>query len=91
MENPFKFEDKKNTRVVTNMPLNWNNIYGGSAFLWACSVSMYTKHIFRVNNNAVYLLTFAAFSMPASYGYAKFMMSTPMEEAAYENNQEEGV
>ena len=91
MENPFKFEDKTKPRVVTNMPINWNNIYGGSALLWACSVSMYTKHIFRVNNNAVYMLTFAAFSMPASYGFAKTFMTSPLEEAAYLNNQAEGA
>ena len=91
MENPFKFEDAKNPRLVTNMPVNWNRVYGGSALLWAISLSLYTKHIFRVNNNAVYLMTFAAFSVPASYGYAKTMLTTTMHEAAGLNNQAEGA
>ena len=91
MENPFKFEDKKNPRVVTNMQMNWNKIYGSSALLWSLSMVWYTKNHFRINNNAVYFFTFAAFSVPASYGFAKFALSTPMQESAYMNNQAEGV
>ena len=91
MDSPFKFEDKKNPRVVTNMHTNWNRVYGASAALWAFSLSQYVRHRFRVNNNAVYLLTFAAFSVPASYGYAKFFLSSPEAEAAGLNNKAEGV
>ena len=91
MENPFKFDDKKHPRVVTNMKTNWNQVYGASFALWAFSLSQYLKHRFRVNNNAVYLLTFAAFSAPASYGYMKFFLSSPLSEAAGINNKAEGV
>ena len=90
MESPYQFADKSNPRLVTNMAVNWNKVYGGSALLWACSASLYTKHIFRVNNNAVYLMTFLVASVPASYGYAKMALTTPEEEAAYMNNEAEG-
>tara|TARA_B110000977_G_C10639890_1_gene323585 strand:+ start:27 stop:299 length:273 start_codon:yes stop_codon:yes gene_type:complete len=90
MENPFKFEDPKNPRVVTNSVIDWNKIYGGSAFLWAGSLAWYQRKYFRVNNNAVYLLAFTAFSLPASYGYAKFMLASAEDEAAAINNQAEG-
>ena len=86
MENPFKFEDKKNTRVVTNNVIDWNKIYGGTGVLWVSSLAWYQRKYFRVNNNAVYLLAFTAFSLPASYGYAKFMMASAENEAAYMNN-----
>ena len=86
MENPFKFEDKKNSRVVTNNTIDWNKIYGASALLWVSSMAMYQRKFFRVNNNAVYLLAFTAFSLPASYGYAKFMMASAENEAALMNN-----
>ena len=91
MDHPFKFEDKKNSRLVTNMTMDWNKIYGGSGLLWACSIALYTKSIFRVNNNAVYLMAFSAASVPASYGYAKFFLSSAEEEAAYMNNLAEGA
>ena len=86
MENPFKFEDKTNHRVVTNTSIDWNKLYGGTGFLWAGSIAWYQRKFFRVNNNAVYLLAFTAFSLPASYGYAKFFLTSAEDEAAHMNN-----
>ena len=91
MENPFKFEDPKKPRYVTNMSADWNKVYGASGILWACSMSFYMKNYFRVNNNAVYMLAFGVFSLPASYGIAKTALCSPEEEAAYMNNQAEGA
>ena len=91
MENPFKFENSKKPRMVTNMTMDWNQVYGGTGLLWAVSMSLYIKNIFRVNNNAVYMLAFSAFSVPASYGYAKFALSSAEDEAAYMNNEAEGA
>ena len=76
-ESPFEFKDPLKPRLVTNLTMDWNKIYGSSALLWGLSSAMYMKHVFRVNNNPVYLMTFLAGSVPASYGYAKFLMSSP--------------
>ena len=73
------------------MSVDYNRVYGGTGLLWATSLALYTKHLFRVNNNAVYLLAFAAASVPASYGYAKTVLTSADEEAAYLNNQAEGA
>ena len=91
MENPFRFEDRSNPRVVTNSVMEWNKVYGGTGLLWAGSIAWYQRKFFRVNNNAVYLLAFTAFSLPASYGYAKFFLSSADDEAAYMNNKAEGA
>ena len=91
MENPFVFGNPNKPRLVTNVNADWNKVYGGAGMLWAVSMGCYVRNFFRVNNNAVYLLAFTAFSVPASYGYAKFALSSPEEEAAYMNNQAEGA
>ena len=90
MESPYEFKDPLNPRLVTNTTMDWNKVYGSSGLLWGASSALYMKHIFRVNSNPVYLLTFLAASVPASYGYSKVMLSSPEEEAAYLNNEAEG-
>ena len=73
------------------MEAPWNRVYAGTGALYAASLAWYGKKFFRVNGNGVYFLAFAAFSVPASYGYAKFMLSNPETEAALMNNFREGV
>ena len=90
-ESPFKFENPNKPRLVSNVAMDYNRLYGMTGVLWGVSVGLYMKNLFRVNNNAVYLMAFTAASIPASYGYVKFFFSSELEEAAYLNNKAEGA
>ena len=84
-DNPFKF-CPNNPRYVISHNANWSKVNAGSGLLWAMSVAWYQKSHFRVNKNLPYLMAFMVLSAPASYGYAKFVLSSSEDEAAYMNN-----
>ena len=88
---PYLFENPSNRRIVTNIQPNWSKVYAGAGAIYLLSLQWYSRKFFRVNGNGVYLMAFAAFSLPAAYSYSKFLLSTPEEEAAYLNNQKEGA
>lgn len=88
MENPYVF-DKANHRLVTNVKPN-GTVYPVTAFLYLSSLYLYSRRYLRVDGNAVAFGAFAAFSLPASYAYAKFFFSSAEEEAALLNNAKEG-
>jgi hypothetical protein len=89
MDNPFKF-DLKNKRVVTNVRDNTANIALGTTFFYLTSLYLYNRKFFRVDGNGVALVSFMAFSLPASYAYGKFIFDSATDEAARINNSKEG-
>ena len=89
MEHPFKF-DPTNRRVVTNVGSE-TNVYVGTTLLYAFSLYKYNRRFMRIDGNGVAAAAFAAFSLPASYAYARFFLSTAEDEAARMNNAKEGV
>jgi len=88
MENPFTF-DPVHHRVVQNVPKN-TNVYVGSALLYAFSIFAYNRRFMRIDGNGVAAGAFAAFSLPASYAYARFFLDSAENEAARLNNAAEG-
>jgi len=88
MEHPYTF-DPQNHRVVTNVVKN-NNIQIGTVALYAFSLYAYNRRFLRIDGNGVAAGAFAAFSLPASYAYARFMLGDSMNEAALMNNAREG-
>lgn len=88
MENPYTF-DKANHRLVTNVKAN-GTVYPMTGLFYLTSLYLYSRRYLRVDGNAVAFGAFAAFSLPASYAYAKFFFSSAEEEAAQLNNAKEG-
>ena len=89
MENPYTF-CKVNHRLVLNVKDN-STVYPMTALFYATSLYLYSRRYLRVDGNAVAFGAFAAFSLPASYAYAKFFFSSAEEEAAQINNAKEGA
>ena len=92
MENPFQ-EDPKNQfipRVITHNVEKTPKVAVGTAALYAFTLLAYNRRFFRIDGNAVAAGAFAAFSLPASYAYARFFLSNPENEAALLNNAREG-
>ena len=87
MENPYTF-DKANHRLVTNVKAN-GTVYPMTGLFYLTSLYLYSRRYLRVDGNAVAFGAFAAFSLPASYAYAKFFFSSAEEEAAQMNNAKE--
>lgn len=52
-------------------------------------MGMYMRKCFRINGDPLKFGLFAALAVPASYGYAKFMMDSAENEAAVLNNAQE--
>lgn len=69
---------------------NTSNVALGTAFFYFTSLYMYNKKLFRVDKNGVALVSFMAFSLPASYAYSKFIFDSANDEAARINNSFEG-
>lgn len=62
---------------------------GVTGFLYFASMGMYMRKCFRINGDPLKFGLFAALAVPASYGYAKFMMDSAENEAAVLNNAQE--
>ena len=65
-------------------------VYPMTGLFYLTSLYLYSRRYLRVDGNAVAFGAFAAFSLPASYAYAKFFFSSAEEEAAQLNNAKEG-
>lgn len=52
-------------------------------------MGMYMRKCFRINGDPLKFGLFAALAVPASYGYAKFIMDSAENEAAVLNNAQE--
>lgn len=87
-EKPFKFEDPTNRRLVTNIQKP-NTVLPVAGAIFAASVFLYSRKIFRVDKNALNLMLFSGASAFASYSYASFIMSSPIIEAGLMNNEQE--
>ena len=90
MENPYKF-DLTNNRVVTNVINKNQNVMMGTGAFYVASLFLYSRRFLRVDGNGVAAGAFAAFSLPASYAYARYFLNDAETEAAQMNNAREGV
>lgn len=88
-EKPYKFENPKNPRLVTNIEKPFEKIYYVAGGLWLGSMYLYTKNVFRIYKRPVPLLLFTLGSALASYEYADYFMSSPIIEAGLMNNERE--
>lgn len=86
-KNPYTF-NANNKRVVVNNERP-SLVYYGAAVVFAASLSFYNKRFFRKDGNMLNLFAFAAASLPASYSYASFVLSSPEIEAGLINNERE--
>ena len=86
-EKPYKFESS-NPRVATNVERS-NNVYYLSGAICAASVYLYSRRIFRVNQNALNFMLFTGASTFASYQWAATFLSSPINEAGLINNAKE--
>ena len=86
-KNPYTF-DQKNCRLVKDCERPASVLYGAGA-LFAYSVYMYNRKIFRVDQNFMNLMGFCAVSVPMSYSYASYFLSSATIEAGLLNNQRE--
>ena len=87
MENPYTFS-ADNHRLVTNIKPA-HNVYLGTGALYLFSLYRYNRRFLRVGGDGVAAAAFAAFSLPASYSYARFFLDSAENEAAVMNNAKE--
>ena len=87
-EKPYKFEDPTNRRIASNIERP-NTVLPVAGAIFAASVFLYSRKIFRIDKNAMNLMLFTGASAFASYSYASFLMSTPIIEAGLINNEQE--
>ena len=85
--NPYKFSPS-NPRLVEGADRSPKVLYATAA-IFLYSLHLYNRRWFRKDGNAVNMLMFAAGSAPASYVYARTLFSSPVEEAAIQNNERE--
>ena len=86
-KSPFTY-DVANPRWVTNVEAP-NKVFALAGLLFTFGMYRYNRRYFRVDNNLINFLTFAAVSAPASYGYANFALNSAENEAAAINNSRE--
>ena len=84
---PYTF-DSKNPRLVTNVAPK-TQVMVASGLIFLVSLRMYTRHYFRIDQNVMNLVGFAALSAPASYSYGNFFFNDPINEAGILNNEAE--
>ena len=89
-EKPYKFENANNKRLVTNI-VRPNSVMPVAGLIFAGSVFLYSRKVFRIDKNAMNLLLFSGASGFASYSYASYFMSSPIIEAGLLNNEREGA
>ena len=85
--NPFKY-DSANPRFVTNAERP-TTLYYTTAALFLLSLRFYQRKIFRIDNNVLNFGLFTVGSAFASYQYAATFLSSPLNEAAIQNNSNE--
>ena len=88
MENPYKF-DPSNHRLVLNVQDESTKVGITAAAIYAFSMYKYHRRFLRVDGNGMNAVFFAVASLPASYAYARCMMSSSTNEAALMNNSRE--
>jgi hypothetical protein len=77
--NPYKFENA-NPRIVSNISVNpYTPLLAGVLFLG--SLRGYQRKLFRIDNNVPKLALFTLGSAFASYQWALYFLSSPIEEA----------
>ena len=86
-KNPYTF-DTKNPRLILHAERP-STVFTATGVLFAGSVYFYSRRFFRVDNNLVNLIAFSSASLPASYSYASFFLSSAQVEAGIINNQRE--
>ena len=86
-KSPFQY-DPTRPRTVLDCERP-QSVYALAGALFLGSVMMYNRRYFRVDNNLVNLAGFTFASVPASYSYASFILSSPEIEAGMINNQQE--
>ena len=84
---PYKF-DSKNPRLVADASRN-NIVYTAAGAIFLGSMMWYNKRYFRVDQNAANFAAFTVASLPASYAYSNFFLSSAESEAACINNERE--
>ena len=86
-KNPFTFS-ASNPRWVENSHRS-PHIWSSSAFVWFSSMYYYNKWYFRKDKNFLYLVGFAALSVPCALGYGFMAFGSSNTEAAIMNNKSE--
>ena len=85
--NPFKFSPQ-NPRLVLDAQRPSSVTYGAAA-IFLLSLHLYNRRFFRKDSNAINFLGFAIASLPASYSYSNFFLSSAVIEAGIQNNERE--
>ncbi len=86
-EQPYKFESS-NPRVASNVERH-SQLTTLSAAIFLGSLYIYSRRIFRIDQNAFKFLTFTGASAFASYQWASAILSSPTIEAGLINNAKE--
>lgn len=86
-DKPFKFEGP-NPRIATNVEAH-PQLYYLTGALFVGSIYLYSKRIFRVNQNFTNFALFTGASAFASYQWAATFLSSPVNEAGLINNAQE--
>ena len=89
-EKPYKFEDPANKRIASNIKPS-QAVMPLAGLIFAGSVFLYSRKVFRIDKHAMNLLLFSGASAFASYSYSSYFMSSPIIEAGLLNNEREGA
>lgn len=87
-KNPYTFSTA-NPRLATSNCERSGNVMLGAGLLFAASLHLYNRRFFRIDGNAVNFLAFAGASLPASFAYSNFFLSSAVVEAGAKNNERE--
>ena len=87
METPYEV-DPSNPRRVLNMERS-NKVYLGAAIIFLASMRLYSRKMFRFDNNGANFGMFTIASVWCSYQYSSFFLSSPVIEAGMINNANE--